>query len=148
MPSHCYSSVTVTVRRGTLESLNAGIWLHCMVFLLLGMLCLSAIFSSSNAFMIFFFSFLFVLVIFLWAFIPYTTPTAPKKKTERKKNPNPSKLQTLRMLNVKFPYTGSQAEPFALLIFIFIPHMYCPKFWFPSHKTVCSKKQAVQCVVF
>lgn len=87
-----------------------------------------------KCFYVFFFFPHFVLVIFLWAFIS----NPPQKKEEIKKSPKTSKLQ---MLNVIFCYIGSQAKLFLWLICVFIRHMWCPKFWFPSHKPICSKKK-------
>lgn len=121
MPAHCYSSVTV--RRGTLESLNVGVWLRCMEFLLLDMLCFSAIFSSSNAFMIF-----FPLFFLFWLFSSgllgfYIPPHTEKKRMRNKEKTNPSKLQRLQTINVKFHYPELQAELLVLLS-LYSCHIY------------------------
>lgn len=78
-----------------------------------------------------------------WDFI--SPPLLLKKRRKWRKNPNPSKWQTP---SVKFHYPGSEAELFVLLISMLISHMYCPEFWFPSHKPTGTKKEAVQCIVF
>lgn len=71
----------------------------------------------------FFSSLLFVLVIFLWASGLLYPTTHRKKEKRNKEKTNPSKLQRLQTINVKFHYPELQAELLVLLS-LYSCHIY------------------------